>query len=132
MPWLEAALSETASYPSAESLSTFESHIDAGFWIEEALEATGTCYVLDHCWVTPKATIAKVSTNENDAGARRPRHRPNGVTWTSSQTQLHRAGDETHPPAALHCLSTAVSKQLGFAGSQTLQVSPQVLPPHGW
>lgn len=41
MPWLEAALSETASYPSAESLSTFESHIDA-VWIEEALEATGT------------------------------------------------------------------------------------------
>jgi len=41
MPWLEAALSETASYASTESLSTFESHIDAA-WIEEALEATGT------------------------------------------------------------------------------------------
>lgn len=41
MPWLETALSETASYPSAESLSTFESHVDP-IWIEEALEATGT------------------------------------------------------------------------------------------
>ena len=41
MPWLEAALSETASYPSAESLSTFESHIDP-VWIEEALAETGT------------------------------------------------------------------------------------------
>jgi hypothetical protein len=41
MPWLEAALSETASYPSAESLSRFESHIDRA-WIEEALNATGT------------------------------------------------------------------------------------------
>src|SRR3954447_21404987 len=41
MSWLEAALSETASYPTAESLSTFESHIDPA-WIDEALEATGT------------------------------------------------------------------------------------------
>jgi hypothetical protein len=41
MPWLEAALSETASYPSPTSLSTFESHIDP-VWIDEALEATGT------------------------------------------------------------------------------------------
>jgi len=41
MSWLEAALSETASYPSAESLSTFEAHIDPT-WIDEALEATGT------------------------------------------------------------------------------------------
>lgn len=41
MSWLENALSETASYPTAESLSTFEAHIDAR-WIEEALEATGT------------------------------------------------------------------------------------------
>ena len=41
MPWLEAALSETASYPAPENLSTFESHIDPQ-WIEEALSATGT------------------------------------------------------------------------------------------
>jgi len=40
MSWLEAALSETAS-SSAESLSTFEAHIDPA-WIDEALEATGT------------------------------------------------------------------------------------------
>lgn len=41
MSWLEAALSETASYPTARSLSTFEAHIDP-IWIDEALEATGT------------------------------------------------------------------------------------------
>jgi hypothetical protein len=35
------ALSETASYPSPESLSTFESQIDP-VWIEEALASTGT------------------------------------------------------------------------------------------
>ena len=40
MTWFEAALSETASYPFAESLSTFESHIDEA-WIEEVLEGYG-------------------------------------------------------------------------------------------
>jgi hypothetical protein len=41
MSWLEAALTETASYPAPEALSTFETHIDPE-WIEEALSATGT------------------------------------------------------------------------------------------
>jgi hypothetical protein len=41
MSWLEAALSETASYPTADSLSTFEKHIDPD-WIDAALAATGT------------------------------------------------------------------------------------------
>ena len=41
MPWLEAALAETASYPSPSTLSVFEAHLDPQ-WIEEALAATGT------------------------------------------------------------------------------------------
>jgi hypothetical protein len=41
MPTLEAALAETASYTVAETLSTFEAHIDPD-WIEQALQATGT------------------------------------------------------------------------------------------
>jgi hypothetical protein len=44
MPWLEAALAETASYPTSESLSTFEAHV-APEWIDEALEATGTATI---------------------------------------------------------------------------------------
>lgn len=40
MSWLESALTETSSFPSPESLSTFEAHIDP-VWIEEALAATG-------------------------------------------------------------------------------------------
>ena len=41
MHWLEGVLSETASYPSANSLSTFEAHLDPQ-WITEALAATDT------------------------------------------------------------------------------------------
>ena len=40
MSWLEAALDETASYASPESLSTFEAHIDPE-WIELALTTSG-------------------------------------------------------------------------------------------
>lgn len=41
MSWFAAALDETASYPTPESLDTFRASIDPK-WIEEALSATGT------------------------------------------------------------------------------------------
>lgn len=41
MPWLDAALEETAASPNLDSLTTFQAHLDPE-WIEEALTATGT------------------------------------------------------------------------------------------
>ncbi len=40
MSWLESALTDTADYASADTFSTFETHIDPD-WIDEALTATG-------------------------------------------------------------------------------------------
>jgi hypothetical protein len=41
MTWLDTALEETAASPNLDSLTTFQTHLDAE-WIEEALTATGT------------------------------------------------------------------------------------------
>src|SRR5690606_15147966 len=43
----------------------------------------------------------------------------------------HCAGVAAQVPAALHCLTTAVSTQLVSPGAQIVQASPQALPAHG-